>query len=32
LGLHEDQLFEWLEHDTWKDSRFERLVMRELPD
>jgi len=32
FGLAEDPLFEWLENDGWKDSRFERLVTRELPD
>lgn len=32
FGLHEDALFDWLAQDGWKDSRFERLVVRELPD
>ncbi|TXT12982.1 hypothetical protein VHUM_01383 [Vanrija humicola] len=32
FGLTEDALFDWLEHDGWRDSRFERLVIRELPD
>lgn len=32
FGLTEGALFDWLEHDGWRDSRFERLVIRELPD
>lgn len=32
FGLHEDALFDWLESDGWRESRFDRLVMRELPD
>lgn len=32
FGLHEDALFDWLSNDGWRDSRFERLCMRELPD
>ncbi|KAL1412543.1 hypothetical protein Q8F55_000289 [Vanrija albida] len=32
FGLTEGALFDWLEHDGWRDSRFERLVVRELPD
>ncbi|KLT43808.1 RabGAP/TBC [Cutaneotrichosporon oleaginosum] len=32
FGLHEHELFDWLAQDGWKDSRFERLVVRELPD
>ena len=32
FGLNEDALFDWLETDEWKESRFERLVSREMPD
>ncbi|BEI81104.1 hypothetical protein CcaverHIS002_0202640 [Cutaneotrichosporon cavernicola] len=32
FGLHEDALFDWLAQDGWKESAFERLVVRELPD
>ena len=32
FGLNEGALFEWLESDGWKESRFDRLVQRELPD
>lgn len=32
FGLQEEPLFEWLENDGWKESRFDRLVNRELPD
>lgn len=32
FGLNEGALFDWLEDDGWKESRFERLVVRELPD
>lgn len=32
FGLDEKALFGWLEEDGWKESRFERLVQRELPD
>ncbi|ORY34660.1 rab-GTPase-TBC domain-domain-containing protein [Naematelia encephala] len=32
FGLNEDALFEWLKDDGWKESRFERLVVREMPD
>jgi hypothetical protein len=32
FGLNEEALFDWLEKDGWKESRFERLVMREMPD
>lgn len=32
FGLHEEPLFEWLEHDGWRESGFQRLVTRELPD
>jgi len=32
FGLDEAALFGWLEDDGWKESRFERLVQRELPD
>lgn len=32
FGMNEGALFDWLEDDGWKESRFERLVVRELPD
>lgn len=32
FGLSEEALFDWLEKDGWKESRFERLVVREMPD
>ncbi|GHJ86617.1 hypothetical protein NliqN6_3019 [Naganishia liquefaciens] len=32
LGVTEDALFETLEHDEWKESRFNRLCQRELPE
>ncbi|KAK1923371.1 rab-GTPase-TBC domain-containing protein [Papiliotrema laurentii] len=32
FGLHEGALFDWLAEDGWKESRFERLVTREMPD
>ncbi|RSH93186.1 hypothetical protein EHS25_007539 [Saitozyma podzolica] len=32
FGLNEHALFAWLEKDGWKESRFERLVTREMPD
>jgi hypothetical protein len=32
FGLNEHALFDWLEKDGWKESRFERLVTREMPD
>jgi hypothetical protein len=32
FGLNEEVLFDWLEDDGWKESRFERLVVREMPD
>lgn len=32
FGLNEAALFEWLETDQWKESRYERLVTREMPD
>jgi hypothetical protein len=32
FGLNEDALFDWLAADTWRESRFERLVIREMPD
>ena len=32
FGLNEEALFDWLESDGWKESRFDRLVQRELPD
>jgi len=32
FGLNEGALFDWLESDGWKESRFERLVRREMPD
>lgn len=32
FGLSEEPLFDWLADDGWKESRFERLVTRELPD
>lgn len=32
FGLTEEPLFEWLANDAWQESRFERLVVRELPD
>jgi hypothetical protein len=32
FGLNEGALFDWLEADGWKESRFERLVKREMPD
>ncbi len=32
FGLNEAALFDWLEEDGWKESRFERLVQREMPD
>ena len=32
FGLNEDALFDWLESDEWRESRFERLVSREMPD
>ena len=31
-GLNETVLFQWLENDGWRQSRFERLVSREMPD
>ena len=32
FGLGEEALFGWLEDDDWRESRFERLVAREMPD
>lgn len=32
FGLTEEALFEYLDGDQWKESRFERLVLREMPD
>lgn len=32
FGLNEEALFSWLETDGWRESRFERLVVREMPD
>ena len=32
FGLNEDALFYWLEQDGWKESRYERLCKREMPD
>ena len=32
FGLDERALFDWLEGDGWKESRFERLVQREMPE
>ncbi|ORX37609.1 rab-GTPase-TBC domain-domain-containing protein [Kockovaella imperatae] len=32
FGINEDYLFDWLESEEWKESRFERLVKREMPD
>jgi hypothetical protein len=32
FGLNEGALFGWLEGDGWRESRFERLVVREMPD
>jgi hypothetical protein len=32
FGLNEDALFDWLATDGWRESRYERLVVREMPD
>ncbi|EIW71392.1 hypothetical protein TREMEDRAFT_56423 [Tremella mesenterica DSM 1558] len=32
FGLNEDALFGWLADDGWREARFERLVVREMPD
>jgi hypothetical protein len=32
FGLNEDALFDWLACDGWRESRYERLVVREMPD
>ncbi len=32
FGLNEAALFDWLESDGWQESRFDRLVQREMPD
>lgn len=32
LGVTEDSIFETLQRDQWKESRFDRLCQRELPD
>ncbi|GMK56512.1 hypothetical protein CspeluHIS016_0303520 [Cutaneotrichosporon spelunceum] len=32
FGLTEDALFDWLAQDGWKESAFDRLVVREMPD
>ncbi|KAJ9097223.1 hypothetical protein QFC21_004892 [Naganishia friedmannii] len=32
LGVTEDAIFDTLQHDDWKESRFNRLCQRELPD
>ncbi|RXK37992.1 hypothetical protein M231_04778 [Tremella mesenterica] len=32
FGLNEDALFGWLAEDGWREARFERLVVREMPD
>lgn len=32
FGLNDGAMFDWLENDGWRESRFERLVVRELPD
>jgi hypothetical protein len=32
FGLNESALFDWLEKDGWREARFERLVVREMPD
>lgn len=32
FGLNEEALFNWLQTDGWKESRFERLLVREMPD
>lgn len=32
FGVEEDVLFDVLAHDGWKESRFERLLVRELPE
>jgi hypothetical protein len=32
FGLNEQALFDWLRDDGWKEARFERLVIREMPD
>jgi hypothetical protein len=33
FGLNEGVLFDWLDgNDGWRESRFERLVVREMPD
>lgn len=32
FGLNEGALFDWLADDGWKESRFDRLVTREMPD
>lgn len=32
FGLNEDALFDWLASDGWRESRYERLVVREMPD
>jgi hypothetical protein len=32
LGVTEDAIFDALEHDDWKESRFNRLCQRELPE
>lgn len=32
FGLDERALFGWLEADGWRESRFDRLVVREMPD
>jgi len=32
FGLNEEALFGFLQEDGWRESRFERLVVREMPD